>query len=269
MGHMNFQELIKQICTPSVLAEKDQFLIKMADSAKEIEMAQRLRFEVFMLEQGKAPAVAQQEQIDRDEFDDYCLHLIVVEKKSGLIVGTYRMHPGVVASSGIGFYSSREYHIEGIDKIAENTIEVGRSCVSPEYRSGAVVALLWAGIAEVLKRSKLRYLLGCVSLETTEPAVGWALYEHFKERNNLSAVLCATPMDAFVLPPPDAARMQELLNNRRSLLHLIPPLFKGYLRLGVGICGAPALDKEFSSIDFLVLLDHAQLPEKYFKHFCS
>lgn len=269
MGNTAFKELIKQICTPSVLAEKDQFLIKIADSDKEIEMAQRLRFEVFILEQGKTLAAAQQAQIDRDEFDEYCLHLIVVEKKSGLIVGTYRMHPGVVASTGIGFYSSREYNIDGLDKIAENTIEVGRSCVSPEYRSGAVVALLWAGIAEVLKRSKLRYLLGCVSLETTEPAVGWALYEHFKERNNLSAVLQATPTEDFTLPPPDADKMQELLNNRRTLLHLIPPLFKGYLRLGVGICGAPALDKEFSSIDFLVLLDHASLPEKYFRHFCS
>ena len=269
MEHMALKELIKQICTPSVFAEKDQFLIKMADSDKEIKMAQRLRFEVFSLEQGKTLASAQQEQIDQDEFDEYCLHLIVVEKKSGLIVGTYRMHPGVVASSGIGFYSSREYHIDGLDKIAANTIEVGRSCVSPEYRSGAVVALLWAGIAEVLKRSKLRYLLGCVSLETMEPAVGWALYEHFKERNNLSDVLRATPTDDFVLPQPDPARVQELLNNRRNLLHLIPPLFKGYLRLGVGICGAPALDKEFGSIDFLVLLDHARLPEKYFKHFCS
>ena len=266
---MTLQELIKQICTPPVLAEKDQFLIKMADSDKEIEMAQRLRFEVFSLEQGKNLASAQQDQLDRDEFDEYCLHLIVVEKKSGLIVGTYRMHPGMAASSGIGFYSAREYHIEGLDKISENTIEVGRSCVSPEYRSGAVVALLWAGIAEVLKRSKMRYLLGCVSLETTEPAVGWALYEHFKERNNLSAILQATPTDNFVLPPPDAGKMQELLDSRRTLLHLSPPLFKGYLRLGVGICGAPALDKDFSSIDFLVLLDHASLPEKYFKHFCS
>jgi len=269
MGNTAFKELIKQICTPSVLAEKDQFLIKIADSDKEIEMAQRLRFEVFILEQGKTQAAVQQEQIDKDEFDEYCLHLIVVEKKSGLIVGTYRMHPGVVASTGIGFYSSREYNIDGLDKIAANTIEVGRSCVSPEYRSGAVVALLWAGIAEVLKRSKLRYLLGCVSLETTEPAVGWALYEHFKERNNLCNVLQATPTEKFTLPPPDAERMQELLNNRRTLLHLIPPLFKGYLRLGVGICGAPALDKDFSSIDFLVLLDHASLPEKYFRHFCS
>ncbi len=269
MGHMALKELVKQIYTPSVLAEKDQFLIKVADSDKEIEMAQRLRFEVFSLEQGKQLAVGQHGQLDRDEFDDYCLHLIVIEKKSGLIVGTYRMHPGVVASSGIGFYSSREYHIKGLEKISENTIEVGRSCVSPEYRNGAVVALLWAGIAEILKRSKLRYLLGCVSLETTEPAVGWALYEHFKERNNLCDVLLATPTEKFLLPPAAADKVQELLNNRRQLLHLIPPLFKGYLRLGVGICGAPALDKEFGSIDFLVLLDHSRLPEKYFKHFCA
>jgi putative hemolysin len=269
MGNMAFKELIKQICTPSVLAERDQFQIKLADSGKEIEMAQRLRFEVFNLEQGKGLISAESEKLDRDEFDEYCLHLIVVEKKSGLIVGTYRMHPGVVASSGIGFYSSREYNIDGLDKIAEDTIEMGRSCVSPEYRNGAVVALLWAGIAEILKRSKLRYLLGCVSLETTEPAVGWALYEHFKERNNLSGVLMATPTEEFTLPQPDAGRVQELLNNRRNLLHMIPPLFKGYLRLGVGICGAPALDKEFGSIDFLVLLDHARLPEKYFRHFCS
>lgn len=269
MENESLKALVQRICTPPILAEGDQFLIKFAETDDEIRKVQRLRYEIFIQARGKSNPASENEELDCDEFDKYCLHLIVVEKKSNLIVGTYRMHPGVVASASIGFYSSKEYNITGLNNISKNAIEVGRSCVSPEHRTGAVVALLWAGIAEVLKRSNLRYLLGCVSLETMDPAVGWALYEHFKERNNLSDVLQATPTEEFVLPYPDDGKVQELLSNRRNLLHMIPPLLKGYLRLGVGICGTPALDKEFGCIDFLVLLDHARLPEKYFRHFCS
>jgi putative hemolysin len=269
MENESLKALLAKICTPPVLAERDQFMIKFAETEDEIRQVQKLRYKIFFEGRGKGCAATHQGAIDCDEFDEFCLHLMVVEKKSNTIVGTYRMYPGAVASAGIGFYSSKEYSITGLDNISENAIEVGRSCVSPEHRNGTVVALLWAGIAEVLKRSHVRYLLGCVSLETMDPVVGWALYEHFKERNHLSEVLQATPTPKFVLPYPNAAKVQELLSNRRSLLQMIPPLLKGYLRLGVGICGAPALDNDFGCIDFLVLLDHAKLPEKYFKHFCA
>ncbi|MFA7230485.1 MAG: GNAT family N-acyltransferase [Victivallaceae bacterium] len=264
-----FETLTEKICNPPLLAECDQFLIKIADGSDEIEQAQRLRYEVFNIEQGKGLQSAMLEKLDRDEFDDYCFHLIVVEKKTNKIVGTYRMHPGSVANQGIGLYSAREYKIDGLEHVIEDAIEVGRSCVSPEYRNGTVVALLWSGLAAVLSRSGLRYLIGCVSLEDTAPATGWALYEYFKGKNYLSALLQASPLPGYTLEHPGNSEISALLEDGRSLLLSIPPLFKGYLRLGVGICGEPAWDQEFKSIDFLILLDCKKIPEKYARHFFS
>ena len=262
---MIFDEFLKKICTPPVLAEKDQFLIKLADSEEEIEQAMRLRYRIFNLEQGKGLESAN--GIDRDEFDEYCLHLIVIEKKTGEPVGTYRIHLGPVASSAIGFYSAREYSIPDLGKIASEAIEVGRSCVSPGYRTGAVVALLWLGIAEILIRSKFTYLLGCVSLESTEPVSGWALYKHFEETGKLCDMLTAEPMPGFELEKASPESISQLLEDKRAVSKLIPPLFKGYLRLGTKICSKPAFDKEFGTIDFLILLNTKKLPDRYVRHF--
>jgi putative hemolysin len=262
-----YKSLVNRICSPPVVAEKDQFLIKVAETDDEIQRAQRLRYQVFNIEQGKGLDSANETKLDCDEFDEYCLHLIVKEKETEDIVGTYRVHPGTVASNGLGFYSAREYNIDGLEKIAQNTLEVGRSCVSPDHRNGSVVALLWAGIGEMLKRSGMNYLLGCVSLEETDPAVGWALYEYFSEKNNLCPLLKAEPYDKYILPRPNEKDIRELLDSGRTLIRSIPPLFKGYLRLGVGVCGMPAWDEEFGTIDFLVLLDLSKLPEKYVRHF--
>jgi len=260
-------ELYKTICTPSVLAEKDQFLIKLAENEEEIEKALRLRYRVFNLEQGKGLDSATADGIDRDEYDQYCLHLLVMDKKSGSAVGTYRMHFGPVASAAIGFYSAREYTIKGLDEIADRTIEVGRSCVAPEHRSGAVVALLWLGIKEVLIRSKLTHLFGCVSLETTEPAAGWALYRYFIENGKICETVSAKPEKSFELVKPSEDKIEEILKDKHALLRLIPPLFKGYLRLGANICGEPVLDKEFGTIDYLIMLDTNKVPDRYARHF--
>jgi len=262
-----FHELHKKISEPPVLAEKDQFLIKLAESEAEIEKAFRLRYKVFNLEQGKGLESANDDGIDKDEFDKYCMHLIVVEKKSGEVVGTYRIHFGEIARSAIGFYSAREYEIEGLEKIASESIEVGRSCVSPEYRSGSVVALLWRGISELLFRSKMSYLFGCVSLETTSPADGWALYEYFKANNGVSDLLNSRPTEKFALSRPQDSEIKQISADKKHILDIIPPLFKGYLRLGAKICGEPALDEEFGTIDFFIILNLKEVPERYHRHF--
>lgn len=264
---MIFHELQKKISTPAVLAEKDQFLIKLAESEQEVEEAMRLRYRVFNTEQGKGLSSASEDGIDRDEFDKYCLHLVVIEKKTGKFVGTYRIHLGPVASSAIGFYSASEFNINGLDAIANEIMEVGRSCVAPEYRSGAVVALLWLGIAELLLRSNMTYLLGCVSLETTDSAEAFALYKHFQETGKVCDTISAVPMKGFEITQPDSAKVEELLNDKRSITRLIPPLFKGYLRLGTKVCGMPVFDKEFGTVDFLILLNTKKVPERYSRHF--
>ncbi|QSH40556.1 GNAT family N-acetyltransferase [Lentisphaerota bacterium ZTH] len=263
------KRIIEKIISPPVIAEKDTFQIKIAENDQEIEEAMRLRYEVFNLEQGQGLDTAALDELDRDEFDDYCLHLIVVELEANRIVGTYRIHPGRIANEAIGFYSSREYRIEGLEAIADNTIEIGRSCVHPDFRNGTVVALLWSGIANILKRSEMNFLLGCVSLETTDATIGWAIYEHMIEKGHGTDVLKAEAAEGYELDHPGENEIKNILAENRILVKKsMPPLLKGYLRLGAGVCGPPALDEEFGSIDYLVLFDLSKMPEKYVRHFC-
>jgi len=261
--------LREKLFTNAVIAERDQFVIKFAETEEEITKAQRLRYRVFNLEQGKGLDTALCAGIDSDEFDEHCIHLIIYQKTGGDVVGTYRMHFGAVAKEALGFYSSREYDLHGLDQIAEDCLEVGRSCVAPEYRNGAVVALLWAGIAEVVLKTNIRYLMGCVSLENTSPAVGWALHEYFMGKSLHSEVLNGVPQSRFALTTPPREEVNYWLENPLKLQKEIPPLFKGYLRLGTKICGPPAMDDEFGTIDFMILLDTQIVPERYWRHFTA
>jgi putative hemolysin len=256
------------LLNPAILAETEQFLIKFAENPAEIEEAQRLRFRIFNIEQGKGLNSSLNSGIDSDEFDEHCIHLLVIDKAAGgSVVGTYRMHLGSVASLAKGFYSEREYDIEGLDSISDLSLELGRSCVSPDYRTGAVMALLWGGIAELMRRAQLRYMLGCVSLEETSADIGWALYNHFVLEKKISGLLRAKPKTHYILPKATEKEISQILKNPKELLKHIPPLFKGYLRVGCEICGEPALDREFGTIDFLIIVDKESVPERYKRHF--
>ena len=262
---LRYMDVQSRIRMPSLIAERGPFLIKFAETQEEVESALRLRYEVFNLEQGKGLKEADEKGIDSDEFDEFCLHLIVVEKSSRKAVGTYRIHLGPLLCSSLGFYSSREYEIRGLDEISGQLIEVGRSCVAPQYRSGSVVALLWTGISEILFRSRMRYLFGCASLESTDAAIAWTLYDKFRRDGALSETLSAKPAHGFALARPLFEQSRHLSEEEAS--QFIPPLLKGYLRIGAQICGEPACDKEFGTIDFLIMLDRLRIPSRYGRHF--
>lgn len=151
--------------------------------------------------------------------------------------------------------------------MADKCIELGRTCVSPDFRSGAVVGLLWGAIVELVSRAKLTYMLGCVSLEGTDPTIGWAVYEYVKETYSLSDKFNVKPRPGFRLKRPPDQKINKILEDKRALIKLIPPIFKGYLRLGGRICGDPAIDREFGTIDFFIMVDITQLPERYIRHF--
>lgn len=262
-----FSELKTRITTPVVIAEKDPYMIKFAITEDEITDAQKLRYDVFNVEQGKGLETANSNGIDRDEYDDVSVHLVVTHKESDKAVGTYRIILSQQANKDMGLYSEREYDISGLCGILPQTLEVGRSCVSPEYRNGTVVALLWAGFSEIMARSGMRYLFGCVSLEDTRPAAGWALYEHFIEQGYVSDSINAVPRNEFELAKPPREEIDAILSDKAQMRELFPPLLKGYLRMGSKICGIPAYDYEFGTIDYLIILDVANLPERYSKHF--
>lgn len=257
----------KEIVSPPTLVETSHFIVRLAENHEDVESAQRLRYDVFNLEQGRGLRSAAKYGIDFDEFDEYCLHLLAIEKSSGRVVGTYRAHLGRVANSAKGFYSSREYEIHGLYKIADSCIELGRTCVAPEYRSGAVVALLWAGITELIVRGKLTYMLGCVSLDDTDPALAWALYEYISHKYPKCVDFKVVPRPGFKLDRPDEREIKKLLSDEDFLKKSIPPIFKGYLRLGGYICGEPAADREFGTIDFFIMVDINNVPARYKHHF--
>lgn len=253
---MTSTELYKKISTPPNLLENDNFRIKVAVSEQELILAQKLRYEVFNAARGRDACGIP--RLDSDHFDVHCLHLLVEEKNHGQIVGTYRLQSGEAAAKGIGFYSEHEFTTEGLQEIAGDALEAGRSCVSEKYRNGSVLAMLWAGIAEAMNRSQVKYFFGCVSVDTLDAAIGWGLYQRFVEEGLISEKMKARPRPEYILPPFDGYYPETIP---------LPPLLKGYLRLGSKICGEPALDEEFGSIDFLMLLDTADVPERFRRHF--
>ncbi len=257
----------KKIVEPCVLVESEHFLIKIAQDREEIESAQRLRYQIFNLEQGRGLKNVDKYGIDFDEFDEYCLHLLAIEKCSKKVVGTYRAHLGCIANSAKGFYSSREYELHGLYKLADKCLELGRTCVDPEHRSGSTIALLWGGITELLVRANLTYMLGCVSLEERDPRTGWAVYEYLLRKGLVCKKFFAIPRPGFKLARPHPHEIEKVLADETALKRIIPPLFKGYLRLGALICGEPALDREFGTTDFFILVDINKVPIRYKRHF--
>jgi putative hemolysin len=261
---MIYRETDNHMAGPAVLGELDRFQVKLAETEAEMEQAFQLRYQVFNLEQGKGLKAARQTGMDQDEYDPQCLHMIAFDKRAGAVIGTYRVNFGPLALSARGFYSAREYAIAGLDQIALRTMEVGRSCVAVKYRRGVAVALLWQGLAALMMRMRMRYLLGCVSLDTVDPVASWALYDYFERTGMVTSLLSADPVEQFRLDRPSGA-LPEYSDD--EAWELIPPLFKGYLRVGTQICGRPALDYEFGTVDYLIVQDMEGLPTRYCRRF--
>ncbi len=236
------------------------FSIKLTTSKKEIEKALKLRFNVFNLEMGEGLESSYLTQKDEDEFDKQCHHLIITDKQTDEVVGTYRLQHSKMAKAGIGFYSDTEFNLSMLgEEILEKAVELGRSCIAKEYRSNRVLFLLWRGIANYLFFNKKRYLFGCCSLNTQDPVAGITLLEHLKEEGHVDDSIHLTPRDDYALPSgikPDPDLQIDL-----------PPLMRMYLKYGAKIIGQPALDKDFKTIDYFILFDLQRLDPEMFKNY--
>ena len=244
---------------PAVLSEGRRFLVKRAESEQELNGALQLRYRVFKSEQGRLSSCG--ENLDFDRFDSKSAHLLVIERESGAVVGTYRLHSGNAAANG-GFYSEQEYRFSGFPEKRSGILEVGRSCVAPEFRNGSVVALLWTGLAEVCRRCKVEYMLGCASLEHTDSVLARGIYRKLLELQLVTKSPYAVVRRGYHLTAGETAVLDDA-----SFARALPPLLKGYLRVGAKICGEPAFDRTFGSIDLPVWFDFVNLPEKYIRHF--
>lgn len=230
---------------------KGTYRLRLATSATERLAAFRLRFLVFNLELGEGLDAAYATGHDVDPFDAVCDHLIVEHAGSGVVVGTYRLQTGVMAAANLGFYSEREFDFAPYRQLQDSVIELGRACVHRDHRSTDVLNLLWRGIAQYALLHGGRYLIGCSSLTSQDPAHGSAVYEALQECL-VEPHLRTVPRVDFAMPlvPPGKASDK------------LPKLLRTYMTVGSKICGPPAIDREFRTIDFLTLMDLKSLPAR-------
>ncbi len=238
------------------------FEVKIATEPSEIEQAQRLRFEVFNLELNKGLKSSYERGLDVDEFDPYCDHLIVRELRTGAVVGTYRLLRGIQARRNIGFYSEKEFDLSRIKQLDGELMELGRSCARKDFRDRALIPLMWEAITEQVRRHRVRYLFGCGSLYSTAAVEVSGVYALLKKKYFAP--------DACRVHPLEKCRFKGLiddlpLGDEQALFQKLPSLIKGYLRIGSLVCGPPALDEEFGTADFFLLLDFGAMKEEYLK----
>ena len=233
------------------------FEMRIATSPDEIEEAQRLRYQVFFEELG-VRARSKRSLLDVDEYDADCEHLIVREHATQQVVGCYRiMRPEIAAKRG-SYYSDSEFDLSRLQHLRSNMVEVGRACIHPDYRTGSVIMLLWSGIAKFMLENRYDYLIGCASVSLADGGAN-ALSVHVKASSEW-----LSPPEYRVFP-----RHAFPLRGQASLAPQIPPLIKGYTRLGAWIGGDPAWDPDFNTADFFVLLSLSRMPKKYLNHFMS
>lgn len=229
-----------------MIFSRPRYTVRLAQSTDEIKSALRLRFEIFNLELHEGLASSLITGFDEDEFDAVCDHLIVLEENSRAVVGTYRMQTGTMAAQHLGYYSAREFDFTPYESLRGSLVELGRACVHKEHRSITVISLLWKEIARYVMEKNARFMIGCSSLTSQDPAIGKAMYHKFSSDGHLVAPsLRTSPLAEFSLPDGDPAESCPPP----------PKLLRAYLGVGAKICSEPAIDREFKTIDFLTLMD--------------
>jgi putative hemolysin len=235
-----------------------RYEVRFARHAGELDAIQRLRFEVFNLELGEGLATSFATGRDVDEFDASCHHLMVRELASGAVVGCYRLQTAAMAAENRGFYSAGLFDLGALPAAAlARSVELGRACIAASHRSSPVLFLLWKGLASYVARNQLRYLFGCCSLTSQDPRLGSAVLRYLEECGHMHPEWRLEPAAGTACPiVPGVAAVSS-----------VPPLFRTYLRYGAKVCGPPAIDRDFKTIDYLVTLDVDALNRSSFELF--
>ncbi|MBK3646209.1 MULTISPECIES: GNAT family N-acetyltransferase [Streptomyces] len=245
---------------PAQPAAPTRYSVSLARDEADVRAAQRLRHEVFAGELGALLTTAQP-GYDIDAFDAYCDHLLVREETTGQVVGTYRLLPPERAAVAGRLYSEGEFDLGPLDAIRPGLVEVGRSCVHPDHRDGAVIGLIWAGIARYMVDRGHEWLAGCCSVPLADGgALASATWDRVRAKHlapqeyRVRPLLPWVPSTAPSAPAPNAE---------------LPALLRGYLRLGAWVCAEPAHDPDFGVADLYVLLSMRRVNPRYLRHFLS
>lgn len=231
--------------------EVGSYVLKTAETVEELKAAFTLRHQVFFdsafKDQGRL--------YDIDKFDALCDHLIIVDKNSKKIVGTYRMNNSNVQHQ---FYSSTEFDLEKIMASGKNCVELGRACIDQDHRKGIVISLLWRGIYQYMKNAKAEMLFGCSSIKKVNARQSALILRYFEMHNMVNTEFKTNPWYSFKMPLLDEY-LQHYTNpltedQIEEAQSLIPSLLKSYLKYGAKIAGEPAWDSEMKCIDFLTIM---------------
>jgi L-ornithine Nalpha-acyltransferase len=243
--------------------------VRIATDAAEVDAVQALRYRVFYRELGARPdAATTATQRDRDVYDTVADHLLVVDHALGEgaagVVGTYRLIQREAVQPIGHFYSADEYDISRIESIPGRILELGRSCVDDGYRNRAVMQLLWRGIAAYVFQNNIELMFGCASLPGTDPDV-LAMELTYLYYNHLApaAIRPRALPHRFV----EMRRLEGDAIDPRIALSKLPPLIKGYLRLGGFVGDGAVIDPQFNTTDVAVVVQTDLVTDKYYKHY--
>ncbi|MGD9618600.1 MAG: GNAT family N-acetyltransferase [Mycolicibacterium sp.] len=252
-----------------------RYSLLLCTDAASIEAAQRLRHDVFTSEPGFTLSATHTNGVahgglDADRFDQYCDHLLVRDDDTGEVVGCYRMLPPPGAIAAGGLYTATEFDVSALDPLRPSLVEMGRAVVRNDHRNGAVVLLMWAGILAYLDRSGYDFVAGCVSVPVLDPAGRGAAGSQLRgvrdfvlRRHRAPAQYTVRPYRPVVVA---GCGLDEIAAPDRVS---IPPLMRGYLRLGAQVCGEPAHDPDFGVGDFPALLDKRRADTRYLRRLRS
>jgi len=243
--------------------------VRIATTAAEIDAAQALRYRIFYEEMGANPdQTTRASHRDRDRFDAVADHLLVIDHEIGPgpegVVGTYRLIRSQAAARAGGFYSADEYELGPVLAFPGEVMELGRSCVDAAHRNRAVMQLLWRGIAAYVFRHRIGLMFGCASLPGTDPdALATELtYLHAHHLAPPELRMRAVASRYVEMRRADPAAIQPL-----RALAALPPLIKGYLRLGGFVGDGAVIDSQFNTIDVAIVVKTDLVTDKYFKHY--
>jgi putative hemolysin len=243
---------VRTVTTDPLLTETSLFRVSLGQSPEDLIECQRLRYNVFNLELGEGLSTSERSGLDIDPFDSFCDHLMVRDLETGKLVGTYRLQTGEVARRNLGYYGNQIFDFSVYEAIRREMLELGRACVHIDFRNIMVLHALWKGIAIYATRHDARYLFGCSSISSQDENFGAAMYEALKEKYLVPPALRTLPQPGYGCQASGAP-----VETTRP-----PRLFRAYLEISGRICGPPAIDREFKTIDFLTLVDLAKLPDR-------
>jgi putative hemolysin len=247
------QNLIPTVETKS---QAPRLALSLASTSEELREVQRLRYKVFIESMGLS-ALVNDEGLDSDEFDEHCDHLIVRESATLKVVGTYRMLSASKARRLGRFYSEGEFDLGRLNNVRNRIVEAGRACIHPDYRGGAVIMLLWSGLADYMRRERCDFLVGCASMSLADGGHNAvAVYQSLAAKHAAPHEYRVTPHLPFPIHSLAPAAAPQ-----------VPALIKGYLRSGAWLCGEPAWDPDFESADIFLMLPLANLDKRYAKHY--